>query len=505
MSKKMLLPSVLLSAFLLTSLFYKQGIGLNLLIFEILFISWLFFTRQINFLNKNLTVTAIATCITAIATVVNYSTYTYWVHFICLVIFVGVLNFANARSLLTALGISFRSLFKAPQVLISQLAASKINGRKTGRLVWQSRIFIAPISIIVVFIVIYSLANPVFADMVFTIFRKTWSALDYIFSVFDLALILTFIVGLLISAYLFIRIRYIPLEKADLTASDYLHRIKVRVRRHFRLTALKNELKAAIFLLTILNLMLLVLNGMDIYWVWFNFEWKGETLKEFVHEGTYLLITSILISMAVILYFFRGKLNFYRNNQTLKVLSYIWLFQNGILALSAGMRNFWYIEYYNLAYKRIGVVVFLLLTLFGLYTIFKKIRYKKSPFYLFRTNALAIFIALVITSVVNWDPFIVKYNFAHADQSYLHLEYLVELSDKTLPYLDRSASEMMLLSELQKKKFRFYDRDMTNEEYLLRIAHRKRQFKDKWESKNLLSWNLAEYRAYRKLFKNTFP
>jgi hypothetical protein len=244
------------------------------------------------------------------------------------------------------------------------------------------------------------------------------------------------------------------------------------------------------------------LNGIDINSVWFNFKCEGQYLKQYVHQGTYLLILSILISIAIILYFFRGNLNFYKQNKFLKYLSFIWLAQNGILAISVGIRNFRYIEHYNLAYKRIGVAIFLLLTLYGLYTVLLKVKKKKSTFYLFKTNALAFYIILVISSLVNWDKCIATYNFSHSDTAFLDLDYLSSFSDKTLPYLNKTKLELDDITIKQKENFNFKDYFLTSESYYNIIQNRKKQFKKEWESKSFLSWNLAEYLAYKKLFTN---
>lgn len=245
--------------------------------------------------------------------------------------------------------------------------------------------------------------------------------------------------------------------------------------------------------------MILSMNVIDINWVWFNFEWEGQYLKQFVHEGTYLLILSILISGVLVLYYFRRNLNFYRNNNLLKYLSYIWLAQNGVLAVSVAIRNFWYINYFALAYKRIGVIIFLVLTIYGLYTVYRKVRERKSAFYLFKTNAYALLVVLIISSLMNWDSTIAKYNFKNSNTSFLHLDYLATLSDKSLPYLDKTLPELKQIEAVQNEKFPFEQKFMTSEEYFSIIQNRKRRFIDKWEAKSILSWNLPEYSAYKKL------
>ena len=250
-----------------------------------------------------------------------------------------------------------------------------------------------------------------------------------------------------------------------------------------------------------LNLVILVLNIADIKWVWYGFEWKGQYLKQFVHEGTYLLILSIIISIILVLYFFRGNLNFYQNNKLLKSLSYIWIVQNGILTISVAIRNFWYINYFALAYKRIGVIFFLVLVFYGLFSVYRKVSQRKSTFYIFKTNAYATLIVLILGSLINWDSVIAKYNFENSNRSFLHLNYLSTLSDKALPYLDKSLPELKRIDKIQKEKFPFKEKFMTPEAYYHIIENRKKMFLDKWDTKSILSWNLPEYLAAKKLHR----
>lgn len=501
MNFKNTLTVVFGSAIIITALFYKQAIGLNLVFFEILLIIWLLISKQIDIKNSNHLICSIGFLTSSVCTIISYSNYGYLIHFLALFVFVGVLNFKQGRSLLTAFLIGVFSLVNAQGKLASELFQAKINGRGMGSVFYKSRIFVIPIFIIFVFISLYSFSNPVFNNIVGDIGDVIEKGFSFVFEKVDFWLLLTFVLSLCISAFLLIRNSNKEFEERDQMASDKLVRKKTKEKRYFALTALKNEYKAAVFLLFILNAVLLVLNIIDINLVWLNFEWQGQTLKQFVHDGTYLLIFSIIISIAVTLYFFRGNLNFYQQNKWLKRLAFVWIIQNGILTLSVAMRNFWYIEYYSLAYKRIGVIIFLLLTLYGLYTVLVKIKLKKSAFYLFKTNTMALYIVLIISSLVNWDSLIAKYNFAQADSSYLELKYMSSLSDKTLPYLDVSKEALLKIQSIQSKKFEFDYYTMSPEDYLSIIKNRKTTFIKKWESKNLLSWNLPEYRAYQKLTK----
>ncbi|MBX2828780.1 MAG: DUF4173 domain-containing protein [Flavobacteriaceae bacterium] len=450
--------------------------------------------------NRTQLLPALGFLITSVFTVISYSVYGYVIHFLALLVFVGSLNFATARSMVSMAGNACFSLFSAPVTFLNAVSNEWIKGKKAGKLIRKSRIFVVPIFVITLFIGIYSFANAKFGSIMGNVGTWIQKAINFIFTDVNYGLLFTFLFSLFLGSFLWIRTRHKSLESNDKNASETLIRKRLRMKRYFKLSALSNEHRAGIFLLIVLNLLLLLLNILDVYWVWFNFEWNGYTLKEFVHEGTYLLIFSILISISVVLYFFRGNLNFYKKNKLLRYLSYAWLIQNAVLTLSVGIRNYHYIEHFALAYKRIGVFLFLILTIIGLYTVFQKIKLKKSAFYLFRTNALALYLVLTISSLPNWGRIIADYNFSHAQESYLHLDFLSTLSDKSLPALDVSYPKLKEIDTFQKSKFQNDRNKVSATAYYRTIQQRKSTFKNKWESKNWLSWNLAEYKAYQSLF-----
>jgi hypothetical protein len=499
MDKKWEIPIVLAGATLITVLFHKQHLGLNLFLLESGLLAWLVISEPSKFRHGYLLPCGIGLLISSVFTILTHSIFCYIIHFLALFLFVGILIYPQAKSLINTMGLSFSNSVKSQVRFAKDLSGLKVNGRNTGSILWKSRIFIIPMILIVVFVVIYSLANPVFNRLLSDVFSSIDEFLNRIFKNFDFSIVGTFIVGLIISNFLILRTSNQKIIQRDLASSDELTRNKRKIYRNFRTVALKNEYKAGIFLLLVLNAILLIVNVIDINWVWFNFKWEGQYLKQFVHEGTYLLILSILISIVLVLFFFRRNLNFYRNNKLLRYMSYLWLAQNAVLTISVAIRNLYYIRYFSLAYRRIGVIIFLILTLYGLFTVFMKVRNRKSTFYLFRTNAFALYIVLIISSIINWDTMIAKYNFNHAYSSFLHLDFMAALSDKSLPYLDKPMDELSEIDKFQKQKFPYEVKYMSPEIYYMVIQQRKKSFVAKWESKNFLEWNLPEYSAYRKL------
>ena len=192
-----------------------------------------------------------------------------------------------------------------------------------------------------------------------------------------------------------------------------------------------------------------------------------------------------MLAMSIIIYYFRCNLNFYSKNKTLQYFTYAWIFQNAILAYSVGMRNFRYIEYHGLAYKRIGVVIFLIAVIFGLITMFKKVQEQRSLYYLVNRNAWAVYILLCLASLVNWDVAITRYNILAETKRPLDIEFLTQgVSDKNLFLLKKYNDEIV------KKLPPGYTQTTLNKFY----NKKRKRIEEKKDKYTWLSWNYADFR-----------
>jgi hypothetical protein len=488
------------AAILFVYLFYKQDIGLNLFVFEIVVTGALIFLlkrKPVQLVSK---IVLAGTLLSGISVVVNYSILAIFINLCSFFLFTGTLVYPEARSILTPAALAISNSFQSIRLFILSINELKGNNKGIRWILGFIKIALIPILVIAVFILLYNSSNPIFSNGLLKITDFINSHLNGILEKLDFEMFFFFLFGLFICIFTFYQVRNKFVISYETNESDQLTRNRKRFGfGGFKATSLKNELKSAIFLLISLNLLILIINAIDIYWVWFNFEWNGEYLKQFVHEGTYMLIFSILISMAIVLFFFRGNLNFYSKNRILKFLSYAWLAQNAILAVSVAIRNFWYIKYFSLAYGRIGVLFFLILTLYGIYTVIVKVRHKKSTFYLLRSNNLAIYCMLIFMTFFNWDVIIARYNFRHYQTSFVHLDFLSSLSYKALPYLDKDLEELHRIQIIQNNLFPFEEKFMTPETYYKAIQEKKELFLTNFRKKNLHSWNFAEHRTYKKL------
>ncbi|WP_462220897.1 DUF4153 domain-containing protein, partial [Ferruginibacter sp.] len=280
----------------------------------------------------------------------------------------------------------------------------KITGIKSFGIRKALRFLIIPFLIAGIFFLLYSFSNAVFQDVVkdmglaiehfFTKFFRwfSWSRFGFL------------LLGLLVTGGLLLKMHSNYFSEKDYLQHNDLWRKKNNLKKWKEsasfdilslfmgrftngVMALRNENTVGILSLVMLNILLLFINAIDIVYVWFGFNYTPNlNLKEYVHEGTGMLIFSIVLAMLVLLFFFRGNLNFYKKNKWLRYGAYGWIFQNAVLVISVLLRDYYYIQHMGLAYKRIGVLVFLSMVLMGLITVFIKIYQRKTSYYLLRVN-----------------------------------------------------------------------------------------------------------------------
>jgi hypothetical protein len=275
----------------------------------------------------------------------------------------------------------------------------------------------------------------------------------------------------------------------------------------FRLPDLRRQHAMALVMFGLLNGLLLLVNVIDVNWVWFG--WRPATsleMKEFVHEGTYILILSILLAMGIVLWAFRGNLNFYQPGlRWLRWAATAWVLQNAVLAVSVGLRNYHYIVGTGLAYKRIGVCAFLVLTLFGLFTIGLKIWQRRSTYSLVRLNGWAAYAVLLLLAAGNWEVWMARYNLQR-HRMHIDLSFLLELPGRTLPTLyDRRevlASPNCTPLLMRRPWADVSETDVAPLYALDRLNATARAWGANYRAqRSWQSWNYTSWRAYRTLEK----
>ena len=291
-------------------------------------------------------------------------------------------------------------------------------------------------------------------------------------------------------------------RKSRATDDFYIPKKWKPISPPYKTIALKNQNRRGIILFLLVNILLLIENCIDIKWLWFGFDLpEGFSLKHYVREGTGFLIASILLSMGLLLYYFQKNQNFYSNNRLLKRFAYLWIAQNAILCYSVFLRNFQYIDFHGLAYKRIGVVVFLLLTVIGLITIFIKIKEIKSVYYLLRINTWAFYIVLVLLSCYNWDVKIAEYNLAHWNKGEIDVDFYLQLSDKALPVIFKNLNSVKEQIEAHKNNKVRWIQHLDYDVFVHELEEKRDHFLTTYKDHSWLSFNMADEHAFKELEK----
>ncbi|SNR41925.1 DUF4153 domain-containing protein [Hymenobacter mucosus] len=353
-----------------------------------------------------------------------------------------------AYALLTALGNLLRVVPAVLSGLLHILHISRTSSSPWGgRVRFYARLLVLPLVVLFVFHILFSMANPVYSQLSSKVLAQLGDWLTWLLSGISVPHLLFFLVGLSVTIGALVVVPFHFFADSESRFGEFVRRQRNRVasfgvrqpdfsRRTFRTLDLRKEYLAALAVFGLVNLLLLAVNAIDISWIWFGFT-PGPSLDltQFVHEGTYVLILSILVAMGIMLWFFRRNLNFYgRGLSALRWGATVWVVQNAVLVISVGLRNYYYILYSGLAYKRIGVYGFLLLTLFGLGTILLKVWQRRSAYSLVRLNGWASYVVLLLLAAGNWEVWMVRYNLQPRFRQ-VDLDFLLTMPPRVLPEL----------------------------------------------------------------------
>ncbi|MFK7786130.1 MAG: DUF4173 domain-containing protein [Crocinitomicaceae bacterium] len=482
-----------IGAIIFNYLFWQENLGLNVLIYSSIIVLTSVLLRPESRKSPRMYAALLGVVLTGGMIVYHNSLMAKFTHFTSLLVFFGFVNQPSLKAIFHALPTGVVNFIYAPYAIISNISSSQSENRPIKKYWRTTKLVLLPLAFFWVFYVIFYFSNPVFANYS----DRFWSTVgewmvDLLGNV-SIPWILLLLLGIVITGWAIFKVNLPYFVRQEERLKDIITRkqkgSRSGVTRFFKMISLKNEFRSALYLVIPINVLLLTVNVIDINWLWFNFEYDGTAnLSAFVHEGTYLLIFSILLSIGILLYFFRKNLNFFPNKKILVLFASIWILQNFILVISVGVRNYHYIHYYGLAYKRIGVMFFLIATVFGLVTLFIKIRKAKTSYYLLRANSWNVYALLIVMSLINWDMIIVKHNVNHSLKKNIDLEFLLTLSDKTLPTIHANFHKFEIDNRYH-YRFRngyksYLDRRIEG------LMRRKEQ--TTWKS-----WNFCEEDAYR--------
>lgn len=431
----------IVSALAFSLLFYSKSLGLNLFLISIVVVVLLSTATKARSVSLTYSLTYVAT---AIFVFLNPSGFTIFVHFMAFMVLVGKSMSQKSSIYLTwflgLVNMLIASIANWTQKRVREQGLEKKERKEPSpKLFNRVKGALAALLLLIVFGMLYRNANPVFGNIIEQI------RLDFISVPW---LLFTFL-GYVIFLHLLQPFNAEELVEFDLAQSNDLEQPKelVLIREKKKLQG-EHTMGSMVFLA--LNLLLVFFLSTDAIYLLKKTEITNPEYSQSVHQGVYALMFSIVCAIALILYFFRGDLNFFKGNQRIKVLTYVWIGLNTILVVFTAYKNYTYVEALGLTYKRIGVFVYLLLTLTGLVTAYIKVAELKNFIYLLRTNIAIAFVFLICSAAIPWDKTITWYNLETIENP--DMNYLLGLGDRNSEQLYAYAKAHKVKVESKVKK-----------------------------------------------------
>ena len=367
------------------------------------------------------------------------------------------------------------------------------------------RLLGVPVALLLVFHMLFVLANPRYAVLSERLLSAIGEWVQGLFEAISVPHLLVWLLAVLVAGAAVLPGVVHRYAAREAQCPELLQRQRRKRREPFRLPDLRKQYVMVLVMLGLLNALLLVVNAIDVNWLWLGqHPATALEMKQFVHEGTYVLIFSILLAMSIVLWAFRGNLNFYVPGLPwLRWGATVWVGQNAVLAVSVGLRNYYYIVGTGLAYKRIGVCAFLVLTLFGLFTIGLKIWQRRTAYSLVRLNGWAAYAVLLLLAAGNWEVWMARYNLQR-QRLHVDLSFLLELPGRTLPAVhDRRtvlAAPNCTPVLMRRRWAEYSDVEVAPGFALDRLDARTRAWGADYRAhRSWQSWNYADWQAYRAL------
>jgi hypothetical protein len=488
--------ALVLSVFAYSWLFYQQAPGLNFLVFNCIVV-FLLAWRERGLLKDPTWISVSSGAILSSFFIFMYSSPLAIVANIFSLAILSALSIDRRTSFLTGIFLTLCSAGSSCVFMfIDWVERKKKQVAEVYKRPFYVKLFLVliPLLIALVFFLFYQSSSPLFYDLTKDI------NLDFI----SIGWILFTFGGLLLMYGFFNNNKMTGLVDADKNAALNLTP-GIAGRSNFlnKLMRLDTENMSGLILFSLLNLLLLTVNVLDLNYLWFDGKLpEGIKHKEFVHDGIGTLITSVIVAILILLYYFRGQLNFYEKSKAIRCMAYAWILQNAFMIFSTAYRNNMYIQESGLSYKKIGVYVYLGLTLVGLATTFIKVWKLKTNWYLFRVNAAICFYILVVSCIPNWDVIITRYNIAKYAEEKKDLEkyLLLDLSFKNLPELLSLPDQLASMDDLKARDYYYQLRGVYFIDYKSGLSTKLFSFMEQMQNSDWQSICAEKERVYKEVF-----
>lgn len=428
---------ILFGSVLWTLLFFEQNLGLNIFLFSILILIGQFLLRKKMLLTIGNSIYTVGLFISSFF-VFYYGSVFPTVMFILTLIFISTIHYPEKISILTRpflAAISCLNFWLVKWVEKLDLTPAKIkeeikeNETENPNFILKYTLLIGfSILTILLFFFLYRESNE--------IFRELTDRIDI--DIFPQLLGFT-LLGILVLNLIFNTEYFQQWSDYEMNISDTSKKNESSNTAYF-----KNRNTILALLLVFLNFLILFINTIDISYLlgWMPLP-ENVNHSEIVHGAIGSVIFSIIVAMTLILIIYKKSQNEEKINKWLLFCAFLWVLQNLILVLTTIEKNYQYILMHDLTYKRIGVMVYLFLTIVGLIIVFIKLKYDRSNWFVFRQTSQSFYLILLFLSIWNWPVIVTSYNLEAAkEKGYIDdKSYLIDLDDRNLILLANFANE----------------------------------------------------------------
>lgn len=387
---------ILVTTALFTLLFYNEGIGINLSFFAL---ALLFLTIKQTANKTRLFKWLIATTILSATTFAWYGDTPSFFALAFSLIFLQFQSVDPQLKLIQTTGITIINMVTSlgrPLITSQWLPKTKINNDGVKKIIAY---FLIPAIFLVLFFVIYSFGSDTFSSLFqYELDINVWNFI----LIFALGFYITF------SYWNYFTPDYCKVLNSKLT-NDFSVETHEQHKPTFSFLDENFERKSGEITFILLNFMLLIFIATYNYEQFFKIV-DVSNLSTATHDRVNTVIISIIMAVAVIMFYFKGAFNFDKNAIVLKRLAKIWIGLNALLIISSAVKNSEYIFQFGMTYKRLGVYAFLALSFIGLIITLLKIQNKKTNAFLFNQMLMYVYGLLLVCAVFNWGNLITTYN-----------------------------------------------------------------------------------------------
>lgn len=472
-------------------LFWDQTPGLNAFLFTIIVIGALYFRFKES--RRRIPVAALAcgALLSGFMVLVHGAGWAFAANIISLLLFAVAISGPQMHSVYYFLPQSLLNLSIVPITMCSKLANSSRQQNSDRRFIFYLLVVVVPLLIGAVFYAMYLWGSPHFRNAN----SGVMDAIGNYFGEYPARHFFFLLWAFCMSGYFVLR------GFVNLPEESKIKRL-VRMRKPKPGVAnmgLKRELQAGTVLLVVLNVLIATVNYIDIKTVWFDFTVpENFSLKQFVHNGTWILTICVFMSVAIVLWLFRGNQNHFWKSWLLRLLTFVWIAQNMVLTFSVYMRNYHYIGWHGLAYGRIFVVVLMLMTFVALALLMLKVARKFTGHYFFAVNSWIVYAFVVVCSFANWDRVILDYNMSHPNIAQIDYSFYRLVSGDLYPEVFRHAGQIniQVAAHAQNKEQWV---NWTKTELWEAIRFRREQYFRKLVFSGWQSFTINDYQSFQRL------